>query len=264
LSGQTGQCSFAHHGRNTRDGHGDDCCPNSHRKSSCDACHANAELPSQDQQEQGPKARSHGNSRDQRHDIAPAGQVTWGRRTARAVKDLLAAHGRPAAIAPLGPLRWITEARSALGRHEVRDRSWWINWLKRDGRSLGDPSKNPWCGDFVETCIRVTLPDELLLGALGANPYWARNWLLLGMETQPILSAALVFARGPGGHVGFAVGQDGTHFHVLGGNQFDAVTVARVAKSRLLGARWPRTYPLRPEPLPSMAPGETLTTTNEF
>ena len=28
--------------------------------------------------------------------------------------------------------------------------------------------------------------------------------------------------------------------HVLGGNQSNAVTVARIAKDRLLGARWPR------------------------
>ena len=189
---------------------------------------------------------------------------TWGRRTARAVKDLLAAHGRPAAVAPLGPLPWIAEARSALGRHEARDRTWLMDWLKRDGRSLGDPSKNPWCGDLVETCIRVGLPDEPLLGALGVNPYWARNWLLFGRETRPVVGAVLVFKRGSGGHVGFAVGQDDTHFFVLGGNQSDAVTIGRVAKSRLLGARWPQTYPLRPEPLPTMAVGETLTTTNEI
>ncbi len=189
---------------------------------------------------------------------------TWGRQTARAVKDLLAAHGRPASVAPLGPLPWMTEAKAALGRHEARDRSWLMDWLKRDGRTLGDPSKNPWCGDFVETCIRVGLPDEPLLGALGLNPYWARNWLLFGEGTRPVIGAVLVFARGSGGHVGFAVGQDDTHFYVLGGNQSDAVTVARVAKSRLLGSRWPRTYPLNPEPLPTMAPGETLTTTNEI
>ena len=42
--------------------------------------------------------------------------------------------------------------------------------------------KNPWCGDFVETCIRAALPDEPLPGALGINPYWARNWLLFGQE----------------------------------------------------------------------------------
>ncbi len=189
---------------------------------------------------------------------------TWGRRTARAVKDLLAAHGRAAAVAPVGPLPWITEARSALGRHEARDRSWLMEWLKRDGRSLGDPSNNPWCGDFVETCMRVGLPDEPLLGALGLNPYWARNWLLFGQETRPVVGAVLVFARGSGGHVGFALGQDDTHFYVLGGNQSDAVTIARVAKARLLKARWPRTYPIRPARLPTMAPGETLATTNEI
>ena len=167
----------------------------------------------------------------------------WGLRTARAMKALLAANGHAAAVAPPGPLPWIAEAMSALGRHEARDRSWLMDWLKRDGRTLGDPSKNPWCGDFVETCIRVALPDEPLLGALGVNPYWARNWLLFGQEVKPITGAVLVFSRGSGGHVGFAMGQDDTHFYVLGGNQSDAVTIARIAKSRLLGARWPATVP---------------------
>jgi uncharacterized protein (TIGR02594 family) len=188
----------------------------------------------------------------------------WGLRTARALKSLLAANGRAVSLAPVGPLPWITEAKTALGRNEARDRSWLMDWLKRDGRSLGDPGKNPWCGDFVETCIRMALPDEPLLGALGANPYWARNWLLFGQAVRPITGAVLIFERGSGGHVGFAVGQDHTHFYVLGGNQSDAVTIARIAKSRLLGVRWPQTYPLRPEPLPTMAPGESLTTTNEI
>lgn len=187
----------------------------------------------------------------------------WGLRTARALKSLLAANGRAASVAPPGPLPWIAEAKSALGRHEARDRSWLMDWLKRDGRSLGDPAKNPWCGDFVETCIRVALPDEPLLGALGSNPYWARNWLQFGQEVQPIPGAVLIFERGSGGHVGFALGQDDTHFHVLGGNQSDAVTIARIAKSRLLGARWPATCPPRAQRLPKMKPGEYLTTTNE-
>ncbi|MCB2138206.1 MAG: TIGR02594 family protein [Rhodobacteraceae bacterium] len=188
----------------------------------------------------------------------------WGLRTARAMKALLAANGRPASMAPPGPLPWITEAKTALGRHEVRDRSWLMDWLKRDGRSLGDPSKNPWCGDFVETCIRIALPDEPLLGALGSNPYWARNWMLFGQPVRPVIGAVLVFERGSGGHVGFAIGQDDTHFHVLGGNQSDAVTIARIAKSRLLGARWPTTWPPRLQRLQTMKPGDLLiTTTNE-
>lgn len=73
----------------------------------------------------------------------------WGLRTARAMKALMAANGHAATLAPSNPLLWITEAKTALGRNEARDRSWLMDWLKRDGRSLGDPSKNPWCGDFV-------------------------------------------------------------------------------------------------------------------
>ena len=187
----------------------------------------------------------------------------WGLRTARALKSLLAANGKAASAVLQVSLPWIAEAKSALGRHEARDRSWLMDWLKRDGRSLGNPAKNPWCGDFVETCIRISLPDEPLPGALGSNPYWARHWLLFGQAVQPVMGALLVFERGSGGHVGFALGQDDTHFYVLGGNQSDAVTVARIAKSRLLGARWPTTVPPRKQRLPTMKPGEFLTTTNE-
>ena len=188
----------------------------------------------------------------------------WGVRTARALWHLIAANGRAASLSPQGPLPWITEAKTALGRNEARDRSWLMDWLKRDGHSLGDPGKNPWCGDFVETSIRMGLTDEPLLGALGTNPDRARNWLMFGQAVQPITGAVLIFERGTGGHVGFAVGQDDTHFYVLGGNQSDAVTVGRIAKSRLLGARWPATYPPRPQRLPTMKQGEFLSTTNEI
>jgi hypothetical protein len=81
---------------------------------------------------------------------------------------------------------------------------------------------------------------------------------------QPVTGAVLIFERGSGGHVGFAIGQDITHFYVLGGNQSDAVTIARIAKSRLLDACWPATFPPRPQRLPTMKPGEYLATTNEI
>jgi hypothetical protein len=60
------------------------------------------------------------------------------------------------------------------------------------------------------------------------------------------------------------MGQDDTHFYVLGGNQSDAVTIARIAKSRILGARWPATMPSRQQRLPTMKSGEFLATTNEI
>jgi hypothetical protein len=88
--------------------------------------------------------------------------------------------------------------------------------------------------------------------------------MLFGRDVLPITGAVLVFERGSCGYVGFAMGQDDTHFYVLGGNQSDAVTIARVAKSRLLSARWPATFQPRPRRLPTMKPGEFLSTTNEI
>lgn len=79
-----------------------------------------------------------------------------------------------------------------------------------------------------------------------------------------IAGAVLIFERGPGGLVGFAVGQDDNAIHVLGGNQSNAVPVARVAKSRLPGARWPVTYPPHPQRLPTLKPGELLATSSNI
>ena len=69
---------------------------------------------------------------------------------------------------------------------------------------------------------------------------WGRE--LLG----PRPGCVLVFTRKGGGHVGLYVGEDRTHFHVLGGNQGNAVNVMRLEKSRLAkgGMRWPYGEPL--------------------
>lgn len=45
------------------------------------------------------------------------------------------------------------------------------------------------------------------------------------------------------GHVGFYAGEDAGAFCVLGGNQSDQVSLAWIAKNRLVGARWPASVP---------------------
>jgi len=75
---------------------------------------------------------------------------------------------------------------------------------------------------------------------------------------QPITGAVPVFERRSGRHVGFAKSNVGTHFLMLGGNRSDAVITARIAKLRLLGARWPAPYPPPLQPLPTMKPGAIL------
>lgn len=149
--------------------------------------------------------------------------------------------------AAAGEPSWLQEARRRLGLHERADARRLRDFLASDGRTLGDPARAPWCGDFVETCIRVALPEE----PVPANPYLARNWLSFGDPcAAPALGAIAVFWRrrraGPSGHVGFAVGQDAHHVAVLGGNQSDRVSIARIDRRRLLGMRWPRTAGAEP------------------
>lgn len=169
--------------------------------------------------------------------------------------------------APAGPaaedLPWLVEGRKVMGLHEQRDNARLRSWLKSDGKTLGDPGALPWCGDYVETCIRLALPGEPLPGAVGANPYFARNWAQFGIVTAPTYGAVLVFERGPSsGHVGFCVGEatTGSAFMVLGGNQGDTVSVVPIAKSRLIACRWPATAPLRPIQLPRLTLSQALST----
>jgi len=72
------------------------------------------------------------------------------------------------------------------------------------------------------------------------NPLWARNWAKFGEAVdKPMLGDVLVFSREAGGHVGMYVGESAKSFHVLGGNQSNAVSFALIDKGRLIAARRP-------------------------
>lgn len=150
---------------------------------------------------------------------------------------------------------WITEARRYLGLHEVKDAK------KLDKALRLDASQTAWCGAFVGMVIATVLPKE----PLPSNPLGSRNWLKLGKSLAgPQVGAVAVFWRGSKtgwqGHVGIVVGHDKTHLHILGGNQTNAVSVSRVAKDRLLGYRWPSTYPDAPTtPLPMTTVSASVT-----
>ena len=143
---------------------------------------------------------------------------------------------------------WLDLARSKIGQHERLNNKSLRDWLKSDGNTLGDPAQLPWCGDFMETCLALTLPYEVL----PANPYYALNWRGFGVPLNIIAAGAIApFTRPGGGHIAMVVGHDKSTFHVLGGNQSNAVTITRIAKNRLAGSlRWPKTYPLPTAELP--------------
>lgn len=113
-----------------------------------------------------------------------------------------------------------------------------LSWAKEIG--LGHVYKQDaiaWCGLATGYAAAQAGWDYAPRG----NALWARNWLAWGNPVplgKEMLGDVLVFSRGAvSGHVGLYVGEDKTAFHVLGGNQSDAVNIKRVEKNRLLSGR---------------------------
>lgn len=114
-----------------------------------------------------------------------------------------------------------------------------LGWAKEIGGWIADFYKAdeiPWCGLFVAVCAKRA-GYEVKQNALGAI-----NWLSWGEAvTQQRLDVQLgdilIFRRTGGNHVGLYVGEDATHYHVLGGNQGNQVCIVRIERGRLLGAR---------------------------
>jgi uncharacterized protein (TIGR02594 family) len=111
-----------------------------------------------------------------------------------------------------------------------------MGWAKELGlEKVYTADSIPWCGLY--TAVVIHRAQRPVVEA----PLWALNWNKFGVQVStPMLGDVLTFSRKGGGHVGFYVGEDSTAYHVLGGNQGDKVSVARIAKSRLSQARRPQ------------------------
>lgn len=145
---------------------------------------------------------------------------------------------RYAFLASEGAPRMLVEGLALYG---VRERAGPANapeimaWAREAG--LGDiytADMIPWCGLYMAVVAKRAgwRPP--------ATPLWARAWAEFGQPTpRAMLGDVLVFTRNGGGHVGIYVGEDKAAYHVLGGNQSDAVTITRIVRSRLLAARQP-------------------------
>lgn len=162
---------------------------------------------------------------------------------------------------PEGDMPWMNFARDMLSVHEARDVGRLSKWFDKSVSWI-DPREVAWCGAFVATCLRKWQPGI----DLPENPLGARNWQHFGQRVQPQLGAVMVFWRGSKsgwkGHVGFYWGEDATHYHILGGNQSNAVTITRIAKSRFLQARMPNGVQPK-EKVVHLSPKGIPVTTNE-
>lgn len=92
----------------------------------------------------------------------------------------------------------------------------------------------PWCSSFVSWCLEEA-------GVRSTKSAWARDYLKWGAKLDiPRIGCIVVLKRGENsGHVGFYVAEDHEMVVLLGGNQNNAVSIARYPKKNVLGYRWP-------------------------
>lgn len=154
---------------------------------------------------------------------------------------------------------WLVRAKSYQGLKEIpgpKHNSKILDWLAKLGAWWKD-DETAWCGTFVAHCVQESgLP-------IPTHWYRAKAWsnygsLLRRERLAP--GAILIFDRQGGGHVGFYVGEDISHYHVLGGNQSNGVNITRIAKSRCVASRWPKDQPVLAGPVKLTSAGVAVST----
>ena len=150
---------------------------------------------------------------------------------------------------------WLGIARKYVGTREIvgpQHNATIMGWLKRLKSWIKD-DETPWCGPFVAAVMQeagLPYPKEYPR---------AKAWADYGSRIRTHLiapGAILVFSRNGGGHVGFYVGEDADCYHVLGGNQGNAVSTTRIAKARCIATRWPKGQPVNGKPVWLKANGQ--------
>ena len=136
----------------------------------------------------------------------------------------------------------MTIARSYLGTKEIKgsaDNPKIMEMYRTVGHDWVEHDEVAWCAAFVGHCLEKA-------GFASTRKLNARSYLTWGEKVAGLEQArdgdVLVFTRGASaaqGHVAFFLKAVGSQVEVLGGNQSDGVTIARYAKSRLLGIRRP-------------------------
>jgi len=133
----------------------------------------------------------------------------------------------------------VREGMATLGTREVvgpQHNPVILGWAKEVGlEAVYRADETPWCG------LWMAVVAQRAGWSVVHGPLWARNWARFGAASpEPGLGDVLAFTRpNGGGHVGLYIAEDDEAFHVLGGNQGDAVSIARIAKARLIAARRP-------------------------
>lgn len=134
---------------------------------------------------------------------------------------------------------WLAPAWAELGQKEVAgssDNRRILAFYRDAGHPEIAHDETAWCAAFVGACL-------VRSGIDGTASLMARSYLSWGEPIEePRIGAVAVLRRGNDpslGHVAFLVGECEGGLVLLGGNQGDAVSVARFDRDALLGLRWP-------------------------
>lgn len=148
---------------------------------------------------------------------------------------------------------WLAHARSLLGARERAgdaDNQTIMQLFRDVGHGWVEHDETAWCAAFVGACLERS-------GIRSTRSLRARSYLDWGVElAEPRLGCIAVLSRGRDpalGHVAFYLGHDGDGIRLLGGNQDNAVTIARYPASRVLSYRWPLDQTVQPatDPTPT-------------
>lgn len=99
-----------------------------------------------------------------------------------------------------------------------------------------------WCAVYAN---RLAMACQFPLSGKGYELIRAKSFTQWGQDLpHEALGAWMVFSRPEGSHIGLYLGETKTAYRVHGGNTGNRVGTAWIAKSRLIGRRWPVGVPM--------------------
>jgi len=138
--------------------------------------------------------------------------------------------------------KWLSQARLHIGVREhkgTKHNPAVLEFFRVVGHPEIAEDETAWCAAYVGAMLKTAgypIPPT-------ASNLLARSYTAYGKKIDgPQVGCIAVFQRGNSswqGHVGFVVGWDDDSIELLGGNQGNAVSIAKFPRTQLLALRWP-------------------------
>ena len=137
---------------------------------------------------------------------------------------------------------WYEVALREIGQREKfgKSENTRILQYQRETRLKAKSEEVPWCSAYVNWCFAK-------VGIDGTRSAAAKSWATWGQEAMATKGAVVVLGKvdpdaAGTGHVGFfdRWDEDLSYFWMLGGNQKNAVNIARKPTAMIVAVRWPR------------------------